>query len=196
MITNVQTLPAHPSLAQYFKQAKDLVKLWKCGDAATGERVRTFHPRFRNADSASANFTLADAQLTIAREHGFESWPKFSKHVAALARANSPVSRFELAADAIAEGDAAILERLLRENPELIRARSTRAHRGTLLHYIGANGIEDFRQKTPKNAVAILNILLQAGADSMQRPICIIWIHRSVWSPRVLIRSWPECSRI
>jgi hypothetical protein len=26
---------------------------------------------------------------------------------------------------------------------------STRAHRSTLLHYISANGVEDFRQKTP-----------------------------------------------
>ena len=164
MITRVKTLPPSPNLAQYRKQAKDLVKLWKTGDSGAAERVHTFHPRMRNANS-TAEFQLADAQLAIAREHGFESWPKFTRHVEALARANSPVSQFELAADAIAIGDSAALERLLHENPELIRARSTRSHRGTLLHYIGANGIEDYRQKTPKNAVAILNILLEAGAE-------------------------------
>jgi ankyrin repeat protein len=48
---------------------------------------------------------------------------------------------------------------------ELVRARSTREHRSTLLHYISANGIEDFRQKTPKNIVEITHLLLEAGAD-------------------------------
>ncbi len=165
MITRVKILPLHPSLPQYRKQAKDLVKAWKSGDSEASERVRTFHPRRRGAAEEDGGFTLADAQLTIAREHGFESWPKFSKHVEAVAREGSPVSQFEMAADAIASGDAGSLERLLRENPGLIRARSTRVHRGTLLHYVGANGVEDYRQKTPQNALAILKILLDAGAE-------------------------------
>ena len=37
--------------------------------------------------------------------------------------------------------------------PELIRQRSSREHRSTLLHYVSANGIEDFRQRTPPNIV-------------------------------------------
>ena len=168
MITRVQTLPSHPSLPQYRKQAKDLVKAWKSGDSEAIERVRTFHPRRSNGAGsgvAGAAFTLADAQWTVAREHGFESWPKFVRHVEALARANSPVTQFELAADAIAAGDAATLASLLRDHPQLVRARSTRVHRGTLLHYVGANGVEDYRQKTPPNAVAILRILLAARAE-------------------------------
>jgi len=28
-----------------------------------------------------AKFALADAQLIVARWHGFESWPKFAKHI-------------------------------------------------------------------------------------------------------------------
>ena len=59
----------------------------------------------------------------------------------------------------------AALERMLRENPELIRARSTRRHRSTLLLYVGANGVEDYRQRSPKNAVEIAEVLLKAGAD-------------------------------
>jgi ankyrin repeat protein len=165
MITRVRTLPAHPSLPQYRKQAKDLVKGWKSGDSEAEARIRTFHPRFAGERDSDAASTLADAQLALAREHGFESWPKFAGHLQALARESSPVSQFECAADAIAAGGVATLERLLRENPELNRARSTRAHRGTLLHYIGANGVEDYRQKTPPNAVAILKLLLAAGAE-------------------------------
>jgi hypothetical protein len=114
---------------------------------------------------AARRCALADAQFVIARSHGFESWPKFAKQLEALARKNSSVSRFEAAADAIVGGDVATLKRLLREEPELIRARSTREHRATLLHYVSANGVEGYRQKTPKNIVAITEILLNTGAE-------------------------------
>src|SRR5438034_1789540 len=109
--------------------------------------------------------TLAKAQFAIAREHGFASWPKFAKHLEGLTRATSPVSKFERAVDAIVDGDAATLKKLLRENPKLARARSTRDHRSTLLHYVSANGVQDFRQKTPKNIVEITKLLLKADAD-------------------------------
>lgn len=73
--------------------------------------------------------------------------------------------QFERAADAVINGDAATLPAMLRQNPELVRARSPRAHRSTLLHYVSANGVEDDRQKTPKNAVEMATILLDAGAE-------------------------------
>jgi Ankyrin repeats (3 copies) len=126
--------------------------------------VRQWH-RTKKSNERAARGTLADAQFFVARCHGFASWPKFARHVEALARANSPISNFELGADAIVDGDLATLERLLCDHPELIRARSTREHRSTLLHYVSANGIEDFRQKTPPNIVAIAKRLLDAGAD-------------------------------
>jgi ankyrin repeat protein len=80
-------------------------------------------------------------------------------------RKNSPVTQFEAAVDAIVNGDIATLRQLLRSDPELIRARSRRKHRATLLHYVGANGVEDLRQKTPKNAVKVAQVLLKAGAE-------------------------------
>jgi len=73
--------------------------------------------------------------------------------------------RFEAAADAIVDGDIATLARLLDEEPELIHARSTREHRCTLLHYVGANGFEGYRQKSPTNAVEIAELLLRCGAE-------------------------------
>jgi ankyrin repeat protein len=115
--------------------------------------------------AATGHYTLADAQFFVARCHGFASWPKFARLLDELARAHSPVSQFELAVDAIVSGDLATLEKLLRENPELARARSAREHRSTLLHYVSANGVEDFRQKTPRNIVEITKLLLKAGAD-------------------------------
>src|SRR5205823_2892040 len=104
-------------------------------------------------------------QLVIAREHGFESWPRFAKHIQALTRQDSPVSRFESAVEAVVAGEAAKLEQLLGEDPELVRERSTFLHHGHVLHYVGANGVENDRRKTPKNAVRIAEVLLRAGAD-------------------------------
>jgi ankyrin repeat protein len=72
---------------------------------------------------------------------------------------------FELAADAVVEGNLDGLRALLLADPELARACSSRPHHATLLHYISANGVEDERQRTPPNAVAVANLLLEAGAD-------------------------------
>ena len=160
--TDLTPLPARPSLEQYKKQAKDFVKLARSGDSEIIHRVQKYHPR---AGSLNAKFALADAQLVIAREHGFESWTRFAKHIEGLTRENSAVSQFESAADAIVIGDAVTLGSLLRANPNLIRARSTRVHRATLLHYVGANGFENYRQKSPSNAVEIAKLLLDAGAE-------------------------------
>jgi ankyrin repeat protein len=129
------------------------------------ERMEQRWSKFKQTNEGAARCTLASAQFFVARGHGFASWPKFARHLEGLARANSPVSTFEAAVDAIVSGDLASLEKLLGENPGLAKARSTREHRSTLLHYVSANGVEDFRQKTPKNIVEITELLLNAGAD-------------------------------
>src|SRR5262249_49711093 len=129
----------------------------------TVDRI-TKHLKAANQPSRSACL-LARAQFAIAREHGFASWPKFARHLEGLMRFHSPVAAFEAAVDAIVNGDLATLEKLLKENPKLARDRSTREHRSTLLYYVSANGVEDFRQKTPKNIVEIAKLLLEAGAD-------------------------------
>src|SRR5216684_2164609 len=94
-------LPPRPRLEHYRKRAKNLVKACRAGDR---DALR------------GAKCTLANAQLLIARDHRFASWPKFAKHVEGLTRARSPISRFEKAVDAIVAGDAAALARLLRED--------------------------------------------------------------------------------
>jgi tetratricopeptide (TPR) repeat protein len=161
-------LPPHPHLGYYKKLAKDLVKV--CGDPVllrewatrfAPDQIERVESHIRSASIAK----LADAQFLVARAHGFASWPKFARHVEELQHAGSPDSKFEQAADAIVSGDIAALRRLLDESPELIRQRSSREHRSTLLHYVSANGIEDFRQRTPPNIVDITRLLLDAGAD-------------------------------
>src|SRR6201996_1338884 len=108
---------------------------------------------------------LADAQFFLAREHGFPSWPKFAEHVRALENAQSTVTNFEAAVEAIVAGDERKLRTLLLQDPWLVKVRSLREHRSTLLHYCSANGVEDYRQRTPGNIVAVARMLLDAGAE-------------------------------
>ena len=131
-------------------------------ETAGGRSHSAFPP---SAARPSQPATLTASQFVIARAHGFESWTKLAKHLESIARANSPVSDFEQAVDAIVTGNLNALENLLREHPDLARARSSRRHQATLLHYVSANGIEGYRQKTPANIVPIAELLLNAGAD-------------------------------
>jgi hypothetical protein len=220
-------LPARPSLDQYRKQAKDLLKRWKAddpnttrkladaqftiagehgleswkaftdriaeltgrdrkaalfsaaaealmtGDASSLERIlRTHEQMFRNErPPATWSVGLAqdespgDAGAIIAREHFFESWDAFAAFKTRLSDPTGRVAEFERAVDAVVSGDADTLGRLLTHDPELVRARSLRTHHSLLLHYVGANGVEGWRQRTPKNAVRIAALLLDAGAE-------------------------------
>ena len=80
-------------------------------------------------------------------------WPKFIKHIQDIARANSPVSKFELAADAIVTGDLPALISLLRENPKLAPGAFDLRSRSASDSLRSGQWVEDFRQKTPKNIV-------------------------------------------
>ena len=178
-------LPSRPNLEQYRKLAKDLVKACKSGTPATAawadrwmasllagsNRRRIDRAAQQVEDFAVRTLTrnerrcvVADAQFVLARAHGFLSWPAFATHLDALAHSDTETAAFEAAAEAVVR-DEATLQELLREHPGLIRARSTREHRATLLHYVSANGVEGYRQKSPPNAARITELLLAAGAD-------------------------------
>src|ERR1022692_4718073 len=109
--------------------------------------------------------SLEQYQRQAARCYDFQDWAALAEYVTAVTAAGSPVYRFEAAVEAVIAGDAGTLGALLREDPALVRARSMRMHRATLLHYLAANGMEGYRQKTPKNAVEMATILLKAGAE-------------------------------
>lgn len=79
-------LPPHPSLENLKKQAKTLLKKWRAGDAETLARIRAAHPQFTGLSGEqlrAAQPRLADCQLVLAREAGFESWPQLKVAVQA-----------------------------------------------------------------------------------------------------------------
>jgi hypothetical protein len=111
-------LPSKPNLEQLKNQAKDLLKSLKSGDADAIQRIRENHPRWSEAPEpkrSAVKISLCDAQLVIAREYGFTSWPKLRDHVdAVLLDAGDPTELFK---KAFAEHDAALFRQLLDRHP-------------------------------------------------------------------------------
>jgi hypothetical protein len=74
MSDSTPRLPARPSLEQLRKQAKELLQQLRSGDESATARLHAYKPEVSTP-------ILADAQYVIAREHGFESWPKLVHHI-------------------------------------------------------------------------------------------------------------------
>ena len=68
----VRPLPPRPSLEYERKEAKALLRRLRAGDPDAIARARAHHP----ALDPGARARLADAQLVVAREYGFASWPR------------------------------------------------------------------------------------------------------------------------
>ena len=143
----------------------EMARMQPAVDEAVGSIERRVLAKTQAARAVHEDFTLADAQFFIASAHGFVNWVEFANHLRQPFGRDSKVREFEAAVDAVVSGDMATLESLVRQRPDLVRAHSAREHRATLLHYVAANGVEDYRQRTPKNAVDVARFLLGSGAE-------------------------------
>lgn len=166
-MTDIAPLPFGATLGEYDALAEQALAAIESGDNAVAWRFKWEHPRFRGkhvSEVRKAHLDLDDARLLVAQIHAFDRWDDLAAFTDAV-KSDRGVLRFESAADAIADGDRETLEALLREDPGLASARSLRRHHATLLHYIGANGVEGWRQRTPANALEIARLLVDSGSD-------------------------------
>jgi hypothetical protein len=111
-------LPARLDVEYYRKQAKDLLKVYRAGDAEARTRVGEV------LGESPPRFALTDAQFVLASEHGFRSWADFRHSIEADAEPARPVGRigagdetaYEPRAhqlvEAIAAGDESAVRRL------------------------------------------------------------------------------------
>ena len=174
-----KTLPANPSLAILKSQAKGLMQAHHSCDPVTFQRIREFHPRFQeleDSEIAHVPFKLSDAQLTIAREYGFGSWPRMKIVVEQRTQAqiNLPAHEriddpeFRRAVDFLDMGDVDALWRHLKDHPEIVRQRivlegGNYFRNPSLLEFCAENPT---RQGTlPKNILDVVAVILEAGPD-------------------------------
>jgi ankyrin repeat protein len=74
-------LPSAPSLEQLRKRAKELLRAHRAGELDARARIAAHHPH----PDDGGRLKLSDAQLVIAREHGFPSWPRLRAYADRIA---------------------------------------------------------------------------------------------------------------
>ena len=105
-------LPVRPDLDQLRRQARDLLRTARAGDAEADARIRAVSPQ-----RPTSQLTLTAARLAIARDYGFPSWARLKAEVEARTR--------DLAEKVVAFCEASIRDwtglaaRMLAETPEL-----------------------------------------------------------------------------
>ncbi len=173
------TLPARPDLGHLRREARDLLRAAQAGDADAAERI--------NAVSGGQN--LAAAQLAVAREYGFASWPRLKSAVEARTRdlaeqaqrfceasirdwSGQAVRMLEAApelagynfATAVVLGDAERVRREIARDPGLVNQADDRWG-FTALHAVCASRWHRLDPARADGLAAVARLLLDAGAD-------------------------------
>lgn len=143
--------------------ADTLFAAWKARNPVCKAQINNWHPDYIGQSLEvifQAPLTITDARLSMAKDCGFLNWEEVEK----IGNVRFNLS-FEKAVDTLLAGDLMGLKKQIEQQPTLLHARSNYGHRATLLHYAGSNGVEMWRQKAPYNLPAIVQFLIEAGAD-------------------------------
>jgi hypothetical protein len=176
----VNPLPPNPDLDHLKHQARDLLKLHAAGDPSAAQRIREFHPRFRESTDAAIfadALKLSDAQLTIAHERGFMSWTRLKEHI----HRSTPSDNFNLthheriedkalrhAVGLLDAGDVDGLRSYLKEHPNLTHQHAlfeggSYFRKPTLLEFVAENPVR--HGTLPDNIVQIAKVIVDAGVE-------------------------------
>jgi hypothetical protein len=174
----VRSLPSNPNLDHLKYQAKDLLKERTASTPEVAQRIREFHPRFgraRDAEIFDVQFSLSDAQLTIAREYGFPSWARLKRHIEKPTlsdRLDLPHQQrienatFRRAVELLDAGDVAGLRSYLDQHSDLVHQHvafegGNYFRNPTLLEFVAENPVR--HGTLPANIVEVTKVILDAG---------------------------------
>ena len=146
-----RTLRDRPDLDQLKRQAKELLDAFRAGHP---EATKEVHAHYRQADPST--FALHDAQLVMARAHGFDSWPKLKAFVDGIT-----VRRL---VEAVRNGDLDTVRSMVTARPELVHLDVAENDEHRALHHA-------VLRRRPE----IVRFLMQHGADARKG----IWPHRA-----------------
>jgi len=147
-----RALPPRPSLDQQKKQAKELLAAFRANESDAVARIREHLPD-------KSRISLADAQLAVAREYGFESWAALKEHNA-RARKPIPKSVRERLHEAFERRNWADVQSIFAQHPALhaeIDAPIFPFDTPPLVQYASAQDLE------------AVDLLLELGADPNRR---------------------------
>jgi len=180
----VRPLPSQPNLDHLKHQAKDLLREHRARNPTTAQRLREFHPRFGGVSDGeifSATLALSDAQLAIAREHGFPSWTRLKRRVEAPVAADRldlphheriEDALFRRAVELIDRGDGTGLGELLTRHSELVKQRvvfegGNYFRTPSLLEFVAENPVR--RGRLPENIVDVARVILDRDPEVAAR---------------------------
>ena len=165
-----RTLRNRPDLDQLKRQAKELLDAFRAGDSESAKEVQA---HYRQADRST--FALHDAQLVMARAHGFDSWPKLKAFVDGIT-----IRRL---VEAVRDGDLDTVRSMVTARPELVHLDVAENDEHRALHHA-------VLQRRPE----IVRFLMQHGADARKG----IWPHRAATTAFTLAveRGYDEVVRI
>src|SRR5215831_4563485 len=170
------------NLEYYRKQAKALLTAGKSGDANAIQRLNRYLPK------QPVMPALHDAQLAIAREQGFPSWPRFKEFIVesnlnfqelVAAFIDAATSDFKRAEEilsvhpkiadagfyvALVLGDHQQVDRVLAETPSLTNAKTGPQNCEPLVYVCFSRYAND-RSKRASQMVETARVLLRHGAD-------------------------------
>lgn len=104
-------LPTRPNLEHLKTQARDLLTAVKNGQEL--DRIQASFPN-RNY------LTLVEAQLVIAREYGFDSWPKLKAHIESISQGGTRQQQADDLAKQLVQGTPAVAKSLALADPSLL----------------------------------------------------------------------------
>ena len=156
-----RTLRDRPDLDQLKRQAKELLDAFRAGHP---EATKEVHAHYRQADLST--FALHDAQLVMARAHGFDSWPKLKAFVDGIT-----VRRL---VEAVRNGDLDTVRSMVTARPELVHLDVAENDEHRALHHA-------VLRRRPE----IVRFLMQHGADARKG----IWPHRGATTAFTLAAS-------
>jgi Ankyrin repeats (3 copies) len=188
----IRPIPAHPNLEIDRKQAKALLDAAQHGDMEALRRFNAHHPRFgavRDPVLLGRAVALHDAQLVVAREYGFASWPRWKQFVEmrrldraqratelvkaacsndvrkarVLLEAEPDLASFDLYT-ACACGEAEAVERFLVRDPALVNIKGGALNHKPILYACYSRFLRADATRRD-GIVRVAKLLLDRGAD-------------------------------
>lgn len=134
-------------------------------------QVTAWHPRLGEksaAEIAQSPFTIDDARLVYARQHGFDSWRALAAHLKSIP-ANADGEPFLAVFEAAKRGDWNRATSILQAHPEVVRVRGTNGN--TMLNLAASLSVCPTREELDRGAsspdrLSAVQLLLQAGANA------------------------------
>ena len=156
-------------LSYFADRAEGLVAVVRDGLSDALHQVRIWHPTRHNASNEALRlgFTLHDAQLVYARQHGFVDWTALARHLSSIAQ-NAEGEPFLAAFEAGRQGNWQRAEAIVAAHPEVVRVRGTNGN--TMLNLASSLCACPTRQEleagtTRPGRLTPVQLLLKSGAD-------------------------------